>query len=346
MLRLTLLLIFGAPCALAAPKAIKVISAHPDKGKQDGRVVPGAVAAFDFVGEGGARIAAGGNDHHVRVFKVSDKREVYQSKRLKRPIMHVHGSQSGRFIAQRTDGKIHGFRPRSKGKAYAARPSIDHDGAGRAWITASGRWIVADGGKDFAIYDAKSGRWRGLFGAKRLRHPQSSRLSGDQIMHLTQARDGLTSGVIRSMQEGSERGPSYPMALKDPQLGTLVQAWYYTNQDWLTEYCAEDACTVTLYDGQSNVRAEMTFDTKASAWGGHVPSKIAVSSDSAWMFFYRARLQGEVVRLKDKKSYLLGELQRTDDADPMAAFSPTNPKLLAVSMIPKPHQITLYEISE
>ncbi|MBU0551903.1 hypothetical protein KJ940_10475 [Myxococcota bacterium] len=330
----------------AAPRAIKVLNAHPTQGRFDGQAAPGAIAAFDFIGPDGAQLAVGGNDHRVHVWSIEDKREVYTSKPLKTPVMHISGSPKGRFVAQTTNGQIHAFSPRGGKGAFKPIKPIEHDGAGWAWITASGRWIVAAGGRDFVIYDARTGRWRGLFGAKRLPHARAARLTGAEILHLSPEGDGLMGGVIDTMQEGPEIGARLSVPIKDEDKGSIVQAWRYGPRGWLTERCTEQRCLVTLYNEGGQVEVELPFDVAESAWSAHIPSRLAASSDGAWIFFYRPRLKAELVRIRDQKRYLLGELQRTDDADPMGAFAPTNPKRLAVSMLPKPHQITIYQLDD
>jgi hypothetical protein len=138
--------------------------------------------------------------------------------------------------------------------------------------------------------------------------------------------------------------PRVPFALDGGE--RLVQAWAVDPDTLLTDHCSASACVVGIADMSGSVRRRLAFDIRGGVWVPSVPSEIDVSADGAHLFFTRDGLEALVVRLATDERVSLGQIARSMSATPAGAFSPTDPRLLAVSMTPVPNEVTLFNIEE
>ncbi len=324
--------------ALAQPeiKLLLDIPAHPITG-QHGR--QGAISALGFLG-GGKYVVVGGNDTKVRVFRIDDGKRVFRSKSLNSAIRGISTCAGRTFAVQTLHGQVHLFRKNKKGKRFKKLRTISHKGGETMGLVDSCKWVLADKGEEFFIYEAHTGKRRGLFEAHGPVDRRAMKIYGKHILSWGLGA-GVRVNIIDSMVEGPEEGARLEIK-HSLDKRALTQAWYFAYDRILTEYCAESACEIVLRNGIGRSEKRILLKVKSSGLDPQKPSTLAISKDAAWLFFHRPGIPGQLIRLRDGATQDLGLLKRGTQA----AFSPKDPRLFLLSMQPGANRLSFYRLSD
>ncbi|MDD5309035.1 MAG: PQQ-binding-like beta-propeller repeat protein [Deltaproteobacteria bacterium] len=325
------------------------IDAHPRRAVTSGESTDGAVGAMAFVGPDGRLLATGGNEDRVRVHDLASQgRTTWTSPPLGKDVDGLASCSDGLVAARLSDGRMRLFTPGAgAGRAFVPALDLRHQSSWMFGLTQSCKRLVADGfdGR-FHVYDATNGSLLASFPTGPGPDRRGVRVRGA----LLSVADELAGVAVLDMDASGTGGlevvawPRVPFALENE--ARLVQAWAVDDRTLLTEHCSASACIVSLADMSGAVGRRLAFDTRGGVWVPSVPSDIDVSSDSAYLFFYRDGIEALVVRLATGERVSLGQIPRSMSATPVGVFSPSDPRLLAVSMTPAPNKVTMFAIEE
>lgn len=325
-----------APPALPALSLVveRVLTVHPARASTSGNRTDGAVGALVFLGPDGSRVATGGNDDQVRVHTLSDGRETWRSGGLGKDVeaLSTCVDREGRaFLQARIYGGRHSIWSVDPFQLFTTQQ------VGFGWMSglASGcEGLVADR-FDNRVYllDLATGREMGSVAIPGRPDPRGYRVTPWGLA--LAGGESLVRVHLPSLEVQRLSGPPDP---------TLTQVWMVSDGRFLTESCVVGSCTVSLSEGGGEPARSVTFDTAGAVWVPDVPSVLSLSADGRHLFFVRDGIEPVVVRLQDGARAWLPAIPRTMSACPLGVFSPFDPTLLALTLTPAPHQVTLVRV--
>ena len=333
-----------APSFVVLPERVidahpSVIHGHPQMARTLGTMPAGRVEALSFVSDG-TLLATGGNDHRVRLFRVSDGRPAWASPPLDSAVDNL-AAGGGRLAARIYGGRTFVWDIDANGRG---RPIARLSGpwGSSVGLTPSGARVVVDDREAMHVLSVPSG-------AEIVRIEQSGtpdRTAMDPRGRWLVRRTATDRLAVIDLDAGTAPPIAASLRLPPaPEGATLVQAWARSAGEIVMEWCALTWCEVRLVGADGRVRVRQRFDT-ATGRGWDYPSGIDVSADGRWLFFHRDGLSPIVSRLSDGARVVLPVDEETKWARPRAAFSPSDPSLLAFTASPAPNQVTLFRIQE
>lgn len=307
---------------------------QPVEALTSGQKTEGTVADVVFLPPDGSRVALGGNDDRAYIVDLATGKTEWRSESFGTDVEHVEACES-RLVVQDNHGNVSAYTLEGRSIPRVGRYKTNGELEGTIGRCGAAVFSPRFGQGSTEVRKIDTGELMPFYGLGS--HPQKH---GTELMTYADPKGAVVFSL--DLRPG-ERGLSIPIPdRRGPK--KRVQMAALDAHRLFAEYVRPGESDVVLFDEGGREAASFTVEITDSVWVFDLPSVVVFSRDLAHFFLYRDGVAPEIVRVSTDQRARLDPIPRTMSATVKAAFSPYEPNVIAVTMVPKPNQVTVYTV--